>query len=222
MKAVALFAALLMICDPFVLAAETCPPRQDAEWSAQCFERAGESRRVKAEFIKNLRTDRSGLATILIAEPRELVAVNHEGKVILPGIRHTGDFDYPNAESGIGRFYTADSSKGAPQRCGYFQAKRFRIIAPAQFDHCQPFKDGQALACTGCESYCTETDCQNSILVGGQGVKLGSDGAILTTFALPTLDNVCKSPVLVRTKALENGAVLLTCLGGTRNPFDQR
>jgi hypothetical protein len=163
------------------------------------------------------------MTTILIGEPRELVAVDRRGKIVIPDIRHTGDFDYPNAHLGIGRFSAVekDASGNLAEQCGYFQAEQFRVIVPARFDHCQPFRGQQAIACTGCASYCTESDCQNRILVGGQGVVLGSDGSIRRKLALPTVDMVCDRPELARISELSNGAMLLRCLNATENPFNE-
>lgn len=223
MKAFVLVAVLLAARTSLAFSADICPiTTTNREWSAHCFEGEGDTRRVKAQFIKRLRVNHDGMATVLIAEPRELVAVNREGKVVIPGIRHSGDFDYPNAQLGIGRFYANSRNPyGKPvQRCGYFQSNGLQIIVSAQFDHCQPFKEEQALACTGCVSYCTETDCQNSVYVGGQGVVLGSDGKLRSSFPLPTLETVCASPGLLRIEELSSSAVMLKCLDGPKNPFN--
>jgi hypothetical protein len=217
-------ACLLTAYASLAFSADVCPPTQmNTEWSVQCFEGEGNGRRVKPAFITNIRVNQYGMTIILIAQPRELVAVSRNGKVVIPGIRHTGDFDYPNADLGIGRF---DSGSGDPsgkqaQQCGYFQADSFRVIVPARFDHCQPFKEEQALGCTGCVSYCTETDCQNSVFVGGQGEVLGSDGSTRDTFPLPTLGTVCTSPELVRISELSTGAVMLRCRNGPKDAFNE-
>jgi hypothetical protein len=216
--------SLLATYASLAFSADICPATQmNTEWSAQCFEGKGDARRVKPAFIKNLRLNQYGMTTILITKPRELVAVNSNGKVVIPGIRHTGDFDYPNAHLGIGRFYPdSRTPSGKPaQKCGYFQADRFRVIVPARFDHCQPFKEEQTLACTDCVSYCTETDCQDSVFVGGHGEVLGSDGRTRDTFPLPTLATVCTSPELVRIRELSTGAVMLRCVNGPKDPFNE-
>jgi hypothetical protein len=217
-------AVLLMANASRVFSAEPCPPTNlNRDWSVECFEGKSDSRRVKADFLKNLRPNRYGMTTILIAEPRELVAVDRNGKLAIPGIRHTGDFDYPNAHLGIGRFYSSRTDRGRERvRCGYFEAGRFRVIVPARFDHCAPFEGEYGLACTGCVSYCSEPDCQDSILVGGKGTMLGSDGSVRKTFAPPTLDTVCASPDLLRISKLSTGAAMLRCQNGPDDPFSKR
>ena len=55
---------------------------------------------MKARFVNRLR---SAPATILIAETRELVAVDVHGRVIVPNITYTGDFDMPSPDA-IERF----------------------------------------------------------------------------------------------------------------------
>jgi hypothetical protein len=214
---------LLASYAPFASATELCPPTNlNVEWSAKCFERKDDSRQVRRDFIKNLRVNRFGVTTILIVEPRELVAVDRSGRVVIPGIRHTGDFDYPNAHLGIGRFYSSKKNRDEKRtHCGYFKAGRFQIIVPARFDHCEAFKDSYALACTNCVSYCTEPDCQNSVLVGGQGTMVGSDGKTRKTFALPTLDTVCTRRDRVRISELGTGAAMLSCLNGPDDPFNE-
>jgi hypothetical protein len=191
------------------------------DWSADCFETRKNVRQVKAGFIKNLRVNQHGMTTILIAAPRELVAVDRKGKLVIPGIRHTGDFDYPHAHHGIGRFYSSSAPDKKQVHCGYFEAERFRVIVPASYDHCEPFKNGRALACTDCESYCSEPDCQDSVLVGGQGSMIGSDGNTQKIFTLPTLETVCARPDLVRISKLSTGAAMLRCLSGPDNPFNE-
>jgi hypothetical protein len=219
-----LLSGLLALSASHALSADVCPPTgMNTEWQAQCFDGSGETRRVKPEFIKNLRPNQNGVVMILIAEPRELVAVNRDGKVIIPGIRHTGDFDYPNAPLGISRFYTrvTDRSGKPAEKCGYFQVERFQVIVPASFDNCQPFKEEQTLACSGCTSYCTETDCQNSVFVGGWGVRLGRDGKTSSASPLPTLETVCTRPELVRLSRLSTGAMVLSCQKGPNDPFKE-
>ena len=216
-------ALLLTLYAPFTFSSEVCPPTNlNVDWSAECFEKKGDFRQVRRDFIKNLRVNQFGMTTILIAEPRELVAVDRRGKVVIPGIRHTGDFDYPNAHLGVGRFYSSSKNRDEKRtQCGYFKAGRFQMLVPARFDHCEAFKDNSALACTNCASYCTEPDCQNSVLVGGQGTIVGRDGRIRKTFALPTLDTVCTSRDRVRVSELSTGAAMLRCVNEPDDPFNE-
>lgn len=222
MRAQLAIAAVLTAYASAASSAELCPSTDlNMEWSAQCFEGRGDSRQIKQEYIKNLKLNRYGMTTILIAAPRELVAVDRLGKVVIPGIRHAGDFDYPKARFGIGRFYSSDDAGGQQTRCGYFESGRFRIIVPARFDHCEPFQESQALACTECVSYCSEPDCQNSVLVGGQGTIIGRNGVIQKTFSLPTLDTVCGKPELIRISKLSTGADMLKCLNRSDAVFNE-
>ena len=214
-------AALLMGYASLAFSGTACPPTNlNKDWSAACFAKTGDGRRVKPNYINNLRLNQYGRTTIMIADPRELVAVDRDGKVVIPGIRHTGDHDYPNAHLGIGRFYSSSKISGGKQAsCGYFETRRLRVIVPARFDHCQPFKEKHAFACTDCVSYCSEPDCQDSVLVGGVGTMLRSDGRTRKTFTLPTLDTVCARPDLLRIIKLSSGAAMLQCLTGPGDPF---
>lgn len=213
---------VLMIYTSLASAAELCPPTSlNMEWSAECFEEKGALRQVKRDFIKNLKLNQYGMTRVLIAVPSELVAIDRQGKVIIPGIRYTGDFDYPKAHLGICRFYSKKNVSGESNQCGYFSSERLQIIVPARFDHCAAFKDSQALACTNCVSYCTEPDCQDSVFVGGQGMIIGANGATQKTFALPSLETVCLRPDMVRISKLSTGAQMLSCLSGPSDPFNK-
>lgn len=170
-----LVAAFLLCCAANGAAADLCP-RTDrhAEWSAQCFQVTGGARSVKARFVNRIR---SAPATILIAETREMVAVDARGRVIVPGIVYTGDFDMPNPD-GIERFWSP------ARRCGYFVRKTFDIIVAAQYDHCQAFADGRAEACADCVARCTDADCHDNIMIGGHGVELDVAGRIRRRFTI--------------------------------------
>ncbi len=170
MKAILLLAALAAL--PATHAAGPCPAGGE-DWSAACFTGQGEQRRVRPRYLDRLAWNAHGMATILAAQPRELLAVDRKGRIAVPGIRHTGDFDYPDAEGGIGRFRAADG------RCGYFAAERFTIVIPATYDACTAFHGGEAEACTDCTSQCTDVHCHDTVLVGGSGVTLAPDGTIL-------------------------------------------
>ncbi|MBK9577937.1 MAG: hypothetical protein IPO40_12755 [Fibrobacteres bacterium] len=135
------------------------------EWSSECFETRGGQRQVKKAYRRNLRVDRSGFATLTIKSPRELVAVDRRGVVVVSGIYFWGDFDHPNPDGGISRFSVpADSGK---RKCGYFNDTTFAVVVPAIWDNCTSFRNGEASACNGCVRYCTEVECQHSVLIGG-------------------------------------------------------
>ncbi|AVR98058.1 WG repeat-containing protein [Pseudoduganella armeniaca] len=169
-------------------------------------------RHVKPQYLGRLKWNRAGYALVSRADAFDLMAVNRQGKVVVPGIYHTGDFDYPDAERGVGRFATPDG------KCGYFQARGFQVVVPARYDVCQAFHDGRAIACTGCTRYCEDEDCHIDRLVGGDGVALALDGTVRERFTLPTLDTVCGTPER-RLLTPRSGADLLRC-AGDRNPFD--
>ena len=190
---------------------DQCPRTKSGnEWSAQCFMENGGERKVKPRYLKRLDVNRYGMAVIVIEEPREMVAVNRRGVVVVPNIRHTGDFDYPTADRGIGRFAmdVAGDDKGPLLKCGYFKAGQFRIVVPAQYDQCGPFREGEGEACSECVSYCTDQDCHDRVFVGGKGVVLAPNGEILRTYNLPGLDKVCGAGQRAETRAARGGGTL--------------
>ncbi|WEF33308.1 WG repeat-containing protein [Pseudoduganella chitinolytica] len=191
--------------------ADICPQDGDG-WPAACFTEQDGVRHVKRQYLGRLKWDRLGYALVSRADAFELMAVNRQGKVVVPGIYHTGDFDYPDAERGVGRFATPDG------KCGYFQANRFTIVVPARYDVCQAFHDGKAVACTDCTRYCDDEDCHLDRLVGGSADELKLDGTKRRTYALPTLDTVCGTPER-RILTPRAGADLLQCVRS--NPFDE-
>lgn len=212
---------LLLICNSSAWAAGKCAPVGGrVEWTAQCFESKGGERHVKQALIGRLKFNKEGFTTIMIAEPRELVAVDRRGKVIVAGIRHGGDFDYPSAENGIGRFYAEvrDAAGQPKERCGYFKAESFRIVVPAQFDACDPFQQGEAMVCKDCVSYCTSPDCQDRVMVGGTAIVLGIDGEIRRRLALPDLEKLCTPPALLTTGKYNEGKTWVHCVGTFEMP----
>lgn len=173
-------------------ASEHCGQVQsDTEWSAQCFHGQGAERSVKPQYLGRLSWNRFGMATIVVESPRELLAVDRNGRVVIPNIRHSGDFDYPHAAHGIGRF-EVKSNTGA-SKCGYFIAERFTVLVPPEYDQCLAYRDEEALACKDCEQYCTDQDCHDSVLVGGKGSVLARDGKVIREVAMPTLERACRS-----------------------------
>jgi len=83
---------LLALAAGMAGAAEPSCPRGD-DWSAACFEKVGGERRVKARYLPRLARQPSGMAVVVIDDPREMVAVDRRGVVRVPGIYHAGDFD---------------------------------------------------------------------------------------------------------------------------------
>jgi hypothetical protein len=178
---------------------DKCPIlKSGARWSQSCFETRGELRQVKAEYRNRIVPNRLGFQTIALLESLELVAVNREGIV------HTGDFDYPTAERGVGRFKSGD-------KCGYFQSDTFKILAPPIYDACRPFHQGQAFVCSDCLSYCIGPECMNEQLVGGKGYKLNAKGKVIGEFVPRTLENACGDIGVAEVGKLESGVPMLVC-----------
>ena len=211
----ALLLALLFMLPACARAADPCPPaRGTAQWSARCLEGEADARRVKPPYLKRLAWNRHGKATIRVDETFELLAVDRTGRVVVPDIRYAGDFDYPNAEHGIGRFTVRDA-QGA-RRCGYFQSGRFTVLVPARYERCQAYHGGTALACQDCTGYCTDEDCHSTVLVGGRGFVLDRRGKVLRTYALPSIDALCGAG-----KAVVSGTAppVLRCEPTPDSPF---
>jgi hypothetical protein len=203
-------ACLLVLAGGCANAEDACPAR--GEWSAACFEAKGATRQVKPAYRAKLPLQKSGMAVLTISEPRELVAVDRKGVVVIPGIFHTGDFDYPSAEQGVGRFE-------AGGKCGYFSTATFHALVPAAYDQCQAFHEGEALACKDCVRYCTEDECQDSVLVGGRGFAFDARGKLLREFALPTVDAACGSAAVARVSKMPGAVPRLKCEPGAGSPF---
>jgi len=217
---VVLLAALLLHAP--AKAAHPCPETSgNPEWAASCFVADKGGRRLKPQYLKGLQFDSRGFTTLVISEPRELVAVNRQGKVVVPGIRHTGDFDYPDAEGGIARFESPPFTPGSKvkPRCGYFDSRDFRIIVPAEYAQCHPFSKGEAVACKDCVLVCTEPECQDSALVDGEGVALGPDGSVRNRFRLPAMKDICADPGSKEGKAYKYTGTRPHCIRKTYNPF---
>ncbi len=212
-----LFAWLALFAIAPARAADPCPAaKKGGDWSAACLAGEGSERHVKPKYLKRLAWNKHGMATIVVAEPRELLAVDRSGKVVIPNIRHTGDFDYPDAERGIGRFTVSDA-QGKP-KCGYFAAGTFAVVVAPEYDQCQAFRDGAAQACKDCVSYCRDQDCHDSVLVGGHGVVLAPDGKVARIHAPPTLDNVCGKGT--KASVEQHGATaVLQCPPAADSPF---
>ena len=178
---------------------------------------------MKSERTKKIIANKAGYATIMIGTPHELVAVDRNGAVWIPNIFHTGDFDFPNANKGLGRFQIiADAGKGATiSKCGYFDGSNFKITIPATYDQCLAFKQGTAAVCKDCAKICTEPECQNSILVGGRGFVIDNENKILRQFAPPSLDNACGDKQAGKVVQVTGTTSYLQCSPAANSPFEQ-
>jgi len=206
-----LLACLSALAAGCVSAAEAPCPAGD-EWAAGGFENSGAMRQVKPQYRNRLAAKKSGITVITIAEPREVVAVDRQGVVVIPGIFHTGDFDYPTAVQGVGRFRLVG-------KCGYFNTTTFRTLVSAEYAQCQPFHAGEALACKDCERYCTEVDCQNSTVVGGQGFVFDAKGKMRRKFALPKLEDACGRAGVAQVTREGRATPYLRCKEDPDSPF---
>lgn len=203
--------------------AELCPSTdQNLEWSSDCFAGTAATRHVKPAHTTKIIANEAGYATIMIGSPRELVAVDRSGVVRIPNIFHTGDFDYPNASEGLSRFQIAavNGTGKTVTKCGYFNGRSFTIAIPATYDHCLAFAHGSAAVCNDCAKYCTEPECQNSILVGGQGLTINSTNEVLRRFAPPSLAKACGGEAGKVVKISETNSYL-QCRPAANSPFGQ-
>jgi hypothetical protein len=200
--------ALSAGCAPAVN--EACPG--EGEWAAACFETSAGTRQLKPQYRSRLATGKSGVAVIAIAEPREMVAVDRRGVVIVPGIFHTGDFDYPTAEQDVARFQ-------ATGKCGFFSSATFKVLVAAEFDQCRAFREGEAIACKDCKRYCTEDECKDSKLVGGQGFAFDAKGKLLRQFALPGLEAACGRAGVAEVENGDGASPRLKCKKDPNSPF---
>ncbi|MDR7049104.1 hypothetical protein J2X54_001552 [Duganella sp. 3397] len=203
--------------------ADLCPATQTGEeWSSECFVMNGSDRAVKPQYLKQINANRHGMAVITITAPREMVAVNRAGAVVIPGIRHTGDFDYPNAEHGIGRFLVDSvNDKGQPvSKCGYFKAGQFSVVVPARYDQCRAVANDKIDVCSECVSYCTDAECHNTIFVGGKGLVMTTAGKVLRSYAPPALDKVCRDGQPPKITTLNGSDTqVLQCKPAGNSPF---
>jgi len=201
-------------------AAQPCPDK-DGDWAASCFVTDKNGRRLKPQYLKHLQFDSRGFTTMVIVQLRELVAVNRHGKVVVPGIRHSGDFDYPDAEGGIARFETPPFTLGGKvkPKCGYFDSRDFRIVIPAEYAQCDPFSKGEAVVCKECIKACTAPECQDSILLDGEGIAFGPDGVERRRFKLPDRKSFCAAPGSKEARAYTYTGSQPHCYPKTYNPF---
>lgn len=197
-------------------AGSLCPlTDNERDWPDACFV-AGQSgeRQVRPQYVKNIKLNRQGVALIMIERPRELVAVNAAGKVVIPGIRHVGDFDYSTAPENLGR-YDVPVNRGrdrGKQKCGYFDSRNFKIVVPAVYDYCEHFDEGTAKVCTDCVEYCTVSECQNSIAVGGKAMLIDTRGKPVRQVRQPALADVCRSRGTLKVTKLISSSLLLECV----------
>ncbi len=210
--------SLLAACCLSSCTAESICPSTDkvSEWPDTCFvaEQSGE-RNVRLQYVPNIKVNRYGVALIMIEDDRELVAVDAAGKVVIPGIRYTGDFDYPHPPEGLGRYDVParDRMDGGKQQCGYFDVHTFKIVIPATYDYCERFDERTAKVCNDCVEYCTVAECQNSIAVGGRAMLIDPQGKPVRHLVQPSLADICRSRgKMVKVRKTISSRLLLECV----------
>lgn len=192
---------LMILRAPIASASDPCPrTTRNEEWDEKCFTETN-PRRVRPEYLHKVVTNKRGFTTVKISYTGELLAIDRRGVVIVPNIANMGDFDYPDAESGMARYYEVlGDRRTAPWKCGYFDQKTMRIVVPAIYEACKPFRDGEAVVCNGCKSRCTEADCQNHVFIGGEILVLDRRNRILSRHPSPTLETLCSPPATLEVK----------------------
>ncbi len=204
------------------ISAELCPPtNKNLEWSSKCFTGTTPTRKVKPQYIRQIVPTKAGFATIMIDSPRELLVVDASGAVRVPNIVHTGDFDFPHAENGLARFEIKMRNRRgrASTKCGYFNSTNYRVVIPALYDECLTFRDHVATVCKGCSKYCTESECQNSIFVGGHGLVIDRNNKVLQHFSPPDLGNACGENQLGKVTRLGKSTRYLNCSAAPDSAF---
>jgi hypothetical protein len=187
MRAMLVLWAVLLAWPAIGSASTACPvTSKDRAWSATCLAGAGSSRAVKPAYRKSLRFNAAGFAAITIDTPRGIVIVDRRGKVVIPEVDYGGEFGFPHGRSGRIGF------RSVAGKCGYIDARTYRLAIAARFDHCRTFEDPVTLVCTDCMEYCTEEECQNTTFINGQGFRINRFGKVLGTFPLPALEQACR------------------------------
>ena len=204
--------------------AQSCPAtNRHIPWESACFSGQDAERFVRPEFVKNIFVNEAGVAIVEIDRPIELLAVDSQGKVKMPHIFQTGASDFPFAVRGLSRFLVtstlADGSTAS--KCGYFDNISYKIAIPAIYDECLAFGEGTAQACNDCKRYCTESDCQSSILVGGNGVVLDSANKVVRRIEKKTLDTACNGHPPDKIILLARNQSYLQCPERATSPFQQ-
>lgn len=205
-----LLACAMLLVNGCVSAADRCP--ENGEWAAACFETSGGVRQLKSQYREKLAVRKKAVKVITISDPHEVVAVDARGVIVVPGIYHAGDFDYPTAVQNVGRFASAG-------KCGFFDVASFAILVPAEYDQCSAFHDGEAIACKDCQRYCTDEECHDYKLIGGQGIAFDAKGKALRQFRLPALKDACGKPGVARVGKVNDAIPLLECKNAPHSPF---
>lgn len=214
-------AVVLMSQAPQAQAALHCPNADESGyWPAACLEATPTGRRIKPAYVNKLKFDKSGFATLMLDETMELLAVNKRGVVVISNIYFAGDFDFHDAEAGIGRFAVKvnDQPGRRSLKCGYFQVRRYEVVIPATYDNCLPFRDGKAHVCKDCTEYCTEPDCQDSRLLYGTGYLVDRNNKVLRQFEQGGEEDFCRAPQQPKVdRGL--GRPRIYCRGPSISPF---
>ena len=217
---------VLGMCASLAAAAPMCPATHSkavTEWSLQCFEQQGGALKVKPRYLGKLRVNRAGVTLILVEAPLDpltLLAVGRDGTVVVPNIRHIGDFDLPNPD-GIGRFdvVTRDAAGERDYRCGFYDQKTYKIVVPATYAHCSTFHGGTGFACVDCNEYCLDMDCHERVHTHGQGFSFDRRGTVKEAWRLGSPDDECDGPGSASVEQIRKNFGMLTCLRRKPDPF---
>ena len=216
---------LASLCASLAAAAPMCPTTHahgTSEWSVRCFDKQGDTLKVKPRYLGKLRVNRAGVTLIMVSETFALLAVGRDGTTVIPNIRFVGDFDLPNPD-GIGRFdvVTRDAADEPEYRCGYYDQKTYRIIVAPTYAHCSPFHEGRGVACVDCNDYCRDEDCHDSVFTDGQAFGFDRRGTIVTSWRLGSPDDQCDGPGSASVEHKGKHWGMLTCLRRKPGPFDR-
>ena len=161
-----------------------CPK---GRWTEDCFYNKTSVRTIKPRYLKRVKFQRNGFAVLLL-EPRETVAVNRKGAVVVPGIVN-GNYHFRQVEGGISMFaIPAKQSTGElnSYNCGYFQRSNFKIVIPPIYNGCAEFQLQKAAVCKNCRYDCV--DCNEVSYYGdGEVFIINTKNQILRRMALPRL-----------------------------------
>jgi hypothetical protein len=215
------------LCTAPAAAAPMCPathPKAVSEWSLGCFEQQGDALKVKPRYLGRLRVNRAGVTLIVVSTPRDplaLLAVGRDGAIVVPNIRHVGDFDMPNPD-GIGRFdvVTRDAAGAPVYRCGFYDQTTYRIIVAPTYAHCGPFHEGTGFACVDCNNYCRDEDCHDNVYTDGQGFSFDRRGTVVRSWQLGRPDDACDGPGSASVAHRGTHVGMLTCTRKKPGPFD--
>jgi hypothetical protein len=119
--------------------------------------------------VKKLRYKENGLAE-LYSSKQGWMYVNRKGKVVITGVAVMDNgADY--FCDGLVRF-SKDGKWGFANESGHV------VVLPI-YDGAMPFEKGVAKVCKGCESKCSEPECEHHYLSGGEWLCVNTEGKVV-------------------------------------------